>query len=324
MGGHAQGKAVLFQWSNAFISCHIEGAAPFACTEVNGSLSMKMTGNNSGALLLTILRLIDRTGNELFTSGGRFCAFVTPAWALQNPPNLHEKRHSCEQRFHQQTNVERNSSSIDFHCNFVQLCSRAWDATINLIKGAVGGFKGHDMIRSILALAISTIIVAGCVARTEPLGNEVLNASMNPKIARVVIYAKPPKLPDWSPDWLIHAQDSAKHSKPPDWVLATNPEFVVWRQIRLPRGSLALCRAICSPGGTSSPRQATSWESWEAKVFRSIFAQAQWLILLLRLRWAYSWISSRWLTSPTFKGELMLATYTKSQQAAQQANNFGR
>jgi hypothetical protein len=34
---------------------------------------------------------------------------------------------------------------------------------------------------------------------------------------------KPVKLPDWSPDWLIHA----KNSKPPDWVLATNPEFVV-------------------------------------------------------------------------------------------------
>ena len=45
------------------------------------------------------------------------------------------------------------------------------------------------MIRSILALAISTIVVAGC-ATTGPLGNEVLNASMNPKIARVVIYRK--------------------------------------------------------------------------------------------------------------------------------------
>ena len=59
------------------------------------------------------------------------------------------------------------------------------------------------------------------------MGNEVLNASMSPKTARVVIYVKPPKLPDWSPDWLIHAQDSAKNSKTPDWVLATNPEFVV-------------------------------------------------------------------------------------------------
>jgi hypothetical protein len=45
------------------------------------------------------------------------------------------------------------------------------------------------MIRSVLALALSTIAVAGC-ATTGPMGNEVLNASMNPKIARVVIYRK--------------------------------------------------------------------------------------------------------------------------------------
>jgi hypothetical protein len=83
------------------------------------------------------------------------------------------------------------------------------------------------MIRSIFALAIATIVVAGCVARTEPLGNEVLNASMNPKIARVVIYVKPPKLPDWSPDWLIHAQDSVKNSKQPDWLASLQPEFVI-------------------------------------------------------------------------------------------------
>jgi hypothetical protein len=42
-------------------------------------------------------------------------------------------------------------------------------------------------MRGILALAVSATLVAGC-ATSGPLGNEVLSASMNPKVARVVIY----------------------------------------------------------------------------------------------------------------------------------------
>ena len=54
MGGHRRGKSVSFQWYIGIISCHIEGAALSFCARINGSLSIMVSGNNSGALLLTL------------------------------------------------------------------------------------------------------------------------------------------------------------------------------------------------------------------------------------------------------------------------------
>jgi hypothetical protein len=53
MGGHLREKTSCFQWHIVIISRHIETLAHFFCARVNGSLSIKVTGNNSGALLLT-------------------------------------------------------------------------------------------------------------------------------------------------------------------------------------------------------------------------------------------------------------------------------
>jgi hypothetical protein len=64
------------------------------------------------------------------------------------------------------------------------------------------------MIRCILALATSTIFVAGC-ATSGPLGNEMLNASMNPKVARVVIYRKSMIGLAVQPDYVVDSKSVA-------------------------------------------------------------------------------------------------------------------
>jgi hypothetical protein len=48
-------KSVLFQCTIGIISRHIESAALLCCAGINGSLSIMVSGNNSGALLLTLL-----------------------------------------------------------------------------------------------------------------------------------------------------------------------------------------------------------------------------------------------------------------------------
>jgi hypothetical protein len=53
MGGHIREKAKFFQRHIGIISRHIEGAALFFCAGINGSLTIMVTGNKSGALLLT-------------------------------------------------------------------------------------------------------------------------------------------------------------------------------------------------------------------------------------------------------------------------------
>lgn len=72
------------------------------------------------------------------------------------------------------------------------------------------------MIRSILALAISTIVVAE-FATTGPLGNEVLDASMNAKIARVVIDRKSMMGFGGQPDYVVDGKYVAA-SKPGGFV----------------------------------------------------------------------------------------------------------
>jgi hypothetical protein len=46
-------KSVSYQRHIAIISRQVEGAALFFCARINGSLSIMVTRNNSGALLLT-------------------------------------------------------------------------------------------------------------------------------------------------------------------------------------------------------------------------------------------------------------------------------
>ena len=56
-----------FQCSSAIISRRIESAALSFSAGMNGSLSIMVTGNNSGALLLTMLDFTIRRGDERFT-----------------------------------------------------------------------------------------------------------------------------------------------------------------------------------------------------------------------------------------------------------------
>jgi hypothetical protein len=65
MGGHGSKKAVCLQPHIGIISRHFEGAAFLILRCVYRSLRINMTGNNSGALLLTIKRLTSWRGYAL-------------------------------------------------------------------------------------------------------------------------------------------------------------------------------------------------------------------------------------------------------------------
>jgi hypothetical protein len=64
MGGHTQGKAICLQRHIGIISCQINGAALFRSAGINLPLSIIVTGNKSGALLLTIFVLTLSATNE--------------------------------------------------------------------------------------------------------------------------------------------------------------------------------------------------------------------------------------------------------------------
>ena len=64
------------------------------------------------------------------------------------------------------------------------------------------------MLRGISVLAVLAMLAAGC-ATSGPLGNEVLNGSTNPKVARVIIYRSSMIGLAVQPDYLVDGKPIA-------------------------------------------------------------------------------------------------------------------
>jgi hypothetical protein len=81
-------NSICFQWYTCNISRHVEGAPLFFCAGINGSLSIMVTGNNSGAPPLTSFELMHARVNDLFTATTSFCALRSTAHLRRSSPGF--------------------------------------------------------------------------------------------------------------------------------------------------------------------------------------------------------------------------------------------